>query len=301
MSLPPLPAGWDHDRVYSTNEVDRASLPATDQELISAWIKADLEQSEARFRATVAAHNNSTNASRVAAGLPTLEESERAIATEMGLANYDRTTQKDLFDVANSLHQMGGEAWGFVVFKTWGYKEGERERWDMFWKRWNEIMDQKLRDMGAVGDLREGLTGKLLWWLVDHESMDGKGFDEVRECFAELVEEAEEHIPLGLDLDLALAIDKEAVDSLLDRKESSSVLRSPEDQGVFVWGVDVNYDDDEDEEDEQARDKEYPGYFKISISVLIPELWLTLNTQTPDELYPGKGQIYGGIVGNVAE
>jgi hypothetical protein len=131
--------------------------------------------------------------------------------------------------------------------------------------------------------------------------MDGKGFDEVRECFAELVEEAEEHIPLGLDLDLALAIDKEAVDSLLDRKESSSVLRSPEDQGVFVWGVDVNYDDDEDEEDEQARDKEYPGYFKISISVLIPELWHTLNTQTPDELYPGKGQIYGGIVGNVAE
>jgi len=61
-------------------------------------------------------------------------------------------------------------------------------------------MDWRLRDMVAVEDLREGLTGKLLWWLIDHEIMDGKGFKEVRDCFAESVEETEEHIPLGLDL-----------------------------------------------------------------------------------------------------
>jgi hypothetical protein len=27
-------------------------------------------------------------------------------------------SQRDLFDVAKSMHSMGAEAWGFVVFKT---------------------------------------------------------------------------------------------------------------------------------------------------------------------------------------
>jgi hypothetical protein len=302
MSLPPLPAGWDRGRVYSINEIDWAELPDDDQELISAWRKADAELSMTRLRATVAAHADSVNASRVAAGLPTREAAEKAIAEEMGLTDFNIASQRDLFDVAKSMHSMGAEAWGFVVFKTWGYKEGERQRWDAFWRRWNDVMDRRLRDMGAAGDLREGFPGKLRWWLVDHETMDGKWFNEVRDCFAELVEEAEEHIPLGLDLDLCLMIDKESVDSLLDREESSGALLAPEEEKAFVWGVDVNYYDGDNKEDEEGSgDSEYPGHFKISVSVLIPELWHTLNAQSPDELYPGKGQIFGGIVGNVAE
>lgn len=303
MSLPPLPTGWDRDRVYATNETDWAELPNDDQELILAWRNADAELSMARLHATVAAYNNTVNASRVAAGLPTLEAADRAIAEEMGLKDFDMATQRDLFDVAKAMHSMGAEAWGFVVFKTWGYKKGERERWDAFWRRWNDVMDTRLRDMGAVGDLREGLTGKLLWWLVDHETMDGKDFNEVRDCFAELVGEAEEHIPLGLDLDLCLMIDKKSVDSLVDREETSRALLSPEEEKAFVWGVDVNYDDDDGDKEGEAegRDNGYPGHFKISTSVLIPELWHTLNTETPDRLYPGNEKIYGGIVGNIAE
>jgi hypothetical protein len=132
--------------------------------------------------------------------------------------------------------------------------------------------------------------------------MDGKGFSEVRDCFSGLVEEAEEHIPLGLDLDLCLMIDKESVDSLLDREETSSALLAPEEEKAFVWGVDVNYNDDDDEGGEEGGgDSEYPSHFKISASVLIPELWHTLNAESPGKLYPGKGQIFGGIVGNVAE
>ncbi|EPE32142.1 hypothetical protein GLAREA_12224 [Glarea lozoyensis ATCC 20868] len=282
---------WDSARVYSTNEIDRASLPPIDQDLISAWIKADLAQSEARFRASVAARNDALDASRVAEGLSTVAESERAFAVEMELGDYDMSTQKDMFDVASAMYTTGVEAWEFVVFKTWGCKEGERERWDIFWRRWKDVMDYRLRDMGAVGDLEEGIAGELVWWLVEDESMDGKPFQEVRDCFTELVKEAEEHIPLGLDLDLALFVDKESAETLLDCEEGSSALRSPDDDGVFVWGVDGNYDADDD----RNGGDEYPGYFKISTTVLISGLWHTLNAQTPDELYPGDGQISKGI------
>jgi len=190
-----------------------------------------------------------------------------------------------------NMYNNGYKAWGFVVYKTWGYKDGEQERWDMFWKRWNEIMDERLRYLGAVGDLKDSFAGKLLWKLVDHESMDRVGFQEVRNSFAKLVEEAEEHIPSGLDLDMCLVIDKEAMDSLLDRKESSNHLRSREDQKVFVWGVDVQYDEEDEDEGE------YPGHFKISTNVLIPELWQTLQIQSADQLYPGEGQSYVGLSG----
>ena len=97
--------------------------------------------------------------------------------------------------------------------------------------------------MGAKGDLKEGITGKLVWWLVDEVSMDAEGLRECRECMGELVEEAEEHIPLGMNLDLCLVAQKECVDSLLEGGEEKA----------WVWGVDVNYGDDDDEGEGEGR------------------------------------------------
>ena len=236
----------------------------------------------ASIRAADSAQTAATNASRAAAGMPTLEDEDRAIAEEMGLPNLDMATQSDLFRVAKTMHGIGAEVWGFVVFKTWGYKGRERERWRLFWERWNEVADGRLRAMGAVGDLKEGFAGRLRWLLVeDEERLDGMGVEEVREFFSEMVER-EGDIPTGPDLDLCLMIDGEAVGSLLDGN-----VREP-----FVWGVDVNGGDVEDD-----LDDEYPGHFKISLDVLIPELWETLQRQSPDELYPGEGEIYKGILG----
>ena len=318
MSLPPLPAGWDSDRIYSTNEADEdyTSLPASEQQLIRAWRTADAELMNTHLRAQISAYTDSVNASRSAAGLNTIKEAEKVFAEEMGMKDFDPVTQGGLFDVAKQMKRLNAEAWGFVVFKTWGYKDRERERWDEYWRKWEEGMEERLRDMGAKGDLKEGITGKLLWWLVDEVSMDGKGVRECRESMRELVEEAEEYIPLGLDLDLCLVVDRDCVDSLLEGGGEKA----------WVWGVDVNYDnsddieedeepinedngeDEEEEENEEeddnktgeGRNSEYPGHFKISVSVLMPELWHTLDKRAPDKLYPGRGMIYSGIVGNFA-
>jgi hypothetical protein len=80
-------------------------------------------------------------------------------------------------------------------------------------------------------------------------------------------------------------------------------LRLPDNQDIFVWGVDANHDNDNDSNDSGGLNTEttiegYPGYFKISTVVLIPELWHTLGAQSPDELYPGQGQVCKCIVGN---
>jgi len=38
---------------------------------------------------------------------------------EIGLTDFDMATQRDLYDVAKSMHTMGAEEWGFVILKTW--------------------------------------------------------------------------------------------------------------------------------------------------------------------------------------
>ncbi|WPH01179.1 Hypothetical protein R9X50_00401500 [Acrodontium crateriforme] len=226
MLPPPLPAGWDSDRVHSTNEIELRTLPAADRALIYAWRHANGEANDANLRALITAHDDQVNESRAKLSLPSLVETDRIIAQEMGMENYDPATQKALFDS-----------------------------------------------------------------LVDHkEEMDSKNTHEVRECFAELVEDAENCLPLGLELDLALMVDKASVDSLLDSKDRP-----------FVWGVDINYNEDEAVDGEGDEEDGYPGHFKIAIDVLIPELWHTLDTASPDELYPGAGKIYRGIVGEVED
>lgn len=287
--MPPLPAGWDSDCIYSTNEIELVDLPAADHALIAAWRIADREAMKANLQAAAAKATDTVNAYLAKNGMPSLEERDRAIAEAYGMQNYDPDTQANLFDVARALSKMegGGEAWGFVVFKTWGYKDSEKATWTAYWNRWNEVMDATLREMGAVGDLKEGIAGALQWWLIDHTEMDGKSFTDVRDCFQDLVEDAENTIPLGLDLDFALLVDKVAADSLLDLEGQA-----------FVWGVDANFDD---EEETKGSKNDYPGYFKVSTDVLIPELWQDLEHESPTSFYRGKEKIYLGSNADMEE
>jgi hypothetical protein len=259
-----------------------AALPDEEFTAISTYLEAEGEANLAAIRAAQPAQHAAVNASRVAAGMLTIEDEDAAIASEMGIQNLDLTRQSDLFRVAKTMYGIGAESWGFVVVKTWGYKAEERERWGAFWKRWEEVSDMKLRNMGAVGDLREGFAGRLQWFLVeDEERLGGKSVEEVRGIFADLVQD-EGGIPNGLDLDLCLMVDEETVGSLLDGEREEA----------FVVGVDVN-----SEETEDGQEDEYPGHFKISVDVVVPELWETLQRQAPYELYPGGGEIYKGIMG----
>lgn len=261
-----------------------AALPDEDFAAISAYLSSVGDANLAAIRANQSAQREATNASRAAAGLPSIEQQEAEIAEAFGL-NPDTalTTQRDLFQIAETMHSIGADVWGFVVVKLWGYEDGEKERWTQFWNRWGELADAKLRDMGANGNLREGFAGRLQWFLVEDEKrLSGKGWKEARELFSEMAEE-EDRIPNGLDLDLCLVIDEKVVSSLLDGDEKEA----------FVVGVDVN----DAEEEEEGGEQSYSGHFKIGVDVLVPELWETLQRQAPSELDPGEGNIFKGIVG----
>lgn len=195
---------------------------------------------------------------------------EDALAAEMGLLPTD--LEGALADVARIVMHDGLDFWGFCVFKTWGYKAGEKAEWERYWVRWQEFMDKVLgEDNDVKGDLRTGLCGRLKWLLVEDDRLDGVTKEVVRDRFTAMAED-EETFPNGLDGDLCLVVGEEEVRSLLE-----------EDAGVpYVTAVAKELEDDSE------------GHFKIAVDVLIPDVWYLLSIITPGELDPGNGQIYRG-------
>jgi len=132
-------------------------------------------------------------------------------------------------------------------------------------------MDKVLREDNEVkGDLRKGLSAKLLWHLIEDESLDGVTFEIVREKFGELVDD-EIMFPNGLDVDLCLVFGKE---------EASSLLIEKADEVPYV--IVVTKEPEVDSE----------GHFKIAVDVLVPDVWYLLSVITPGELDHGNRLIY---------
>jgi hypothetical protein len=60
--------------------------------------------------------------------------------------------------------------------QTWGYGN-DAETWTRFWSKWLEFMDDLFRENGV------GLASKLLWHLVEDESLNVVSVEQVRESF----------------------------------------------------------------------------------------------------------------------
>ncbi|KAI9739855.1 MAG: hypothetical protein M1818_004911 [Claussenomyces sp. TS43310] len=269
-NLPALPAGWTRDRVYAASGAEMAALPPADHALIRSYLESE--------SSLVAASAGAPHDSDEEGDSSPTEELAR-IAAEVGLLADDLTG--DFADVAHTMINDGLDVWGFVVFKTWGFGAGTDDAvaWDSFWRRWIDFMDAQLRANGATGDLRAGLAGKLRWKLVEDERLAGASVPQVRQAFADLVED-EEALASGLDLDMCLVIDEASVKSLLNDDASDESV-------PFVTGVARDLDSDE------PRDE---GFFRIAMDTLIPDVWYLLSIMSPAELDPGDGAVYRGIL-----
>lgn len=105
---------------------------------------------------------------------------------------------------------------------------------------------------------------------------------------ASYFEDCKEHgqVSPGLDLSMCLALDHDAVSSLLEPVQG---------QAPWVWAVDVHHDF----QTPDSAVQEYPGYFKVAISSLIPDLYPMLAGphMQPRELWPLAKPISMSAVG----
>lgn len=291
MDLPPLPIGWSVERTNAVLDAADfsafSSLTPDDVQLIITYMTALDRPANEAATADQAAQNAEEDAQRAAANQESrAEQAERLIREKQSLLNHYSLEDDGLLDVAREMWDNGYEVWGFVVFRTALYGEGEEERWAMYKQKLNQFFDKALKDNGAR--LGEGLA---LQWTLHwvEEGFDGASIEAVREEFARLVEE--EEIPEGFEQDLCLVADARAVDSLLNggptrRTHLSAVCRQePKDR----YALDEGEEPDSD------------GHFKVALEAVLPTLSVMLNGMDAMELEPGAGYLWNGVFDAIAD
>jgi len=143
------------------------------------------------------------------------------------------------------------------------------------------FFEDGIKDDG--GRRGEGLAARWTLHYVEDETRFGNGaVGEWRGAFARLVDE--EVIPEGLDQDLCLVADRNAVDSLMRpglRKTSHLLAVCREEPEVRDGG----------DGDEPVS----LGHFKVALRAVVPQLWVMLNAMSAEELDPGVGYIWNEL------
>lgn len=233
---------------------------------------------------------------------------ERAVVERFGLPIEQVGTP--LFEIAEVMYRSKSEYWGFMVFRTCGYGSAAGQaRWDEFWRRWVNMVNDRLGRLVMDGiystGLREddegfearfqemygaamagGILPRFRLEVNDHEAMSGWGPQEVRGVFREMLKMDEEEegddskpnrVPVGVDWDLCLMVDEGVVSSLLDEREG----RRP-----YIIGVlsDIN--------DKEIGNGIEALHFKIALESVV-DLWRQVQVQHPNDLMQGsEGKIY---------
>ena len=78
----------------------------------------------------------------------------------------------------------------------------------------------------------------------------------------------------GLDTGVCLVADKDAVESM-------------ESELPWVYALDMSFD-----HSTTVPDGEYPGYFRVAIDSIIPELYPMLTAMTPQEFWSPENKIW---------
>lgn len=73
---------------------------------------------------------------------------------------------------------------------------------------------------------------------------------------------------------MCLDVDKAAMDSMASNQP-------------WVFALDMSFDPAS-----RVKDGEYPGYFRVAIDAIIPELYSMLAAMTPRELWPPENTIW---------
>ncbi|KAI1249065.1 hypothetical protein MGN70_008673 [Eutypa lata] len=157
-----------------------------------------------------------------------------------------------------ALQKRGYPAWGFVVVRTYYASE---ERWQAFQERLDTLCVAQLDQETGPGlqDVKDTLQLK----MIEDPRLQGASHAEARKHFRAAL--AMGGVAAGLDLDILLLADQDAVDSVLDHEDSlsaSSGALSP-----YLVAVDVR------EELVEQGSGGYPGFFRVSVDALLSELY----------------------------
>lgn len=158
--------------------------------------------------------------------------------------------------LAQVVGDAGFEDFGFLVIRT---AYGEESVWEQWAEKFNNMIESSVMEHAGAGDV----INKLMMAMIDDEELQGASWTGVQIFFDDCKES--DMVPPGADVGFCLAVDQEAMNSLLHPKA---------DEDPWVWAVDTEYDFEDTEAQNAAN--AYPGFFKVAVTSVVTQFWPTI-------------------------
>ncbi|KAG9516552.1 hypothetical protein KCV07_g6719, partial [Aureobasidium melanogenum] len=186
----------------------------------------------------------------------------------------------DVNAVVQVVEEAGYDDFGFAIVRLDYTDEEEWERWKGIF---DTVQDQSVDECLGGAKIKD----KLLTMFVEDEELQGTGWHGAVSYFSDL--RANDQVPEGLDTPIILVADEFSITSL---------LHPTSDVKPWIWAVDLSHDwviGDVPPVAVTPTDI-YPGYFRVALEAVIPELWpLLKGTRISGlELWRGDDSVWEG-------
>ncbi|KAG9669215.1 hypothetical protein KCU99_g7523, partial [Aureobasidium melanogenum] len=186
----------------------------------------------------------------------------------------------DVDAVVQVVEEAGYDDFGFAIVRLDYTDEEEWERWKGIF---DTVQDQSVDECLGGAKIKD----KLLTMFVEDEELQGTGWHGAVSYFSDL--RANDQVPEGLDTPIILVADEISITSL---------LHPTPDVKPWIWALDLSHDwviGDVPSVAVTPTDV-YPGYFRVALEAVIPELWpLLKGTEISGlELWGGDDSVWEG-------
>ncbi|CAD0110492.1 unnamed protein product [Aureobasidium uvarum] len=191
-----------------------------------------------------------------------------------------REPKPDLDAVVQVVEEAGYHDFGFAIVRLDYTDEQEWERWKGCF---DIVQDQTVDD--SLGGAK--IKDKLLTMFVEDQELQGTGWHGAVSYFSDL--RNNDQVPEGLDTPVILVADQTSVNSLLHPTKHVK---------PWIWAVDLSYDWKIGHVPPAVviSTVKYPGFFRVALKAVIPELWpLLMGTGISGlELWGGNDSVWEG-------
>ncbi|RAK85565.1 hypothetical protein BO79DRAFT_231492 [Aspergillus costaricaensis CBS 115574] len=181
---------------------------------------------------------------------------------------------KDIFKIPDDavvqvVEENGFDDFGFITFRT---DYSDDESWDKWDAEYDRLIDLSI-ERSAGG---QKIMDKCLMPRFEDPELHGATHQQIQQSYYRYIET--EGLAPGLDMGLCLVADTAAVESMNNDLP-------------WVYALDINFD-----HSSEVEEGEYPGYFRVAVVSVIPELYPMLTAMPPAELWSQGDEIWQSIV-----
>jgi len=176
------PEGWSREFLLHATSADIMSLPEEEKDRMFDSLRSALGTSGFLELMSEASRNHKTrvaqeDAARVAAGGEKIQTVDELRRTEVPL--YMKALQQ---------YHPGDAPWGFVVFKTCYYDDGER--WSQFKSKWDAVISSMFDRKSTVDGISDVTRRFTINWIEDPQ-LEGASPQQVTERYSNFVAQRE--------------------------------------------------------------------------------------------------------------